>query len=362
MKKNYKVLLMILIALMFLSACGGKEDTTTEVSNSDTSEVSKESDVNMDDVQEIEVIFSHNQPTASPEHAGAEKFKEVCEELSDGKVKVTIYPSGQMGSLREQVEGVQIGTINMSLQPSAVISPFVEDIKVCDLPYVWPKEREIIYEVLDNEMGRELLDRLESGGFHGLGYWFGGYKLLTTKGRAINNPTDMDGMKVRVMEAPILISQFKAWGANPVPVAYSELYNALQMGIVEGQENPLQTIVLNNFQEVQDNIIQSYHGVMMYVTVSNKAWWDGLSESTKSIIEKAEIAGKEESRKALKSTEDEYLKSLEATDGINLYELSSDQISEFKELSKTVYEEHYNTEWQKDYLQRLFKAIENAEQ
>ncbi len=340
-KRRISLLLVLVLGLsMVLSACGGNETPAAEQ-------------------EEIVIKFSHNQPTTSPEHVGAEKFKEVAEAKSNGKIKVEIYPAGQMGSLREQVEGVQIGTINISMQPSAVISPFVDDIKVADLPYLWPSDRDATYEVLDGEVGKELLTRLDQGGFKGMGYWFGGYKLFTTKSTAIHSPSDFTGVKMRVMEAPILISQYKAWGANPIPLAYAELYNGLQQGIVEGQENPLQTIYLNNYHEVQDYVIKSYHGVMMYVMIANKGWYDGLSEEYRAIVDEAEYEGRLAARVALAETETEFEENIKAS-GVNFYELTPDEIDAFVQASRPVHEEHYSGEWQKEYIQRLYKAIDEA--
>lgn len=343
-KKIGFVLALMFVLTFVLTACGGE---------------SGDGESSTDSNKQVVIKFSHNQPITSPEHAGAEKFKEVAEEKGNGKIKVEIYPAGQMGSLREQVEGTQIGTIDISMQPSAVISPFVDDIKVCDLPYLWPSDREVTYEVLDGEMGRELLDRLEDSGFHGLGYWFGGYKLFTTQDKEIHSPSDFEGVKMRVMEAPILLSQYKTWGANPISLPYAELYNGLQQGIVDGQENPLQTIYLNNFHEVQNQIVQSYHGAMMYVTISNKAWFEGLSDEVKDIVVEAEEAGRLEAREVLLETENEYLENIKET-GVNYYELNSEEIEVFSEASKPVHDEHYNTQWQKDYIKRLYKALDEA--
>ncbi len=344
-KRRTALFLVVVLSLaMVLSGCGGGSKSEGEAASADA----------------ITIKFSHNQPTTSPEHVGAEKFKEVLEAESNGKYKVDIYPAGQMGSLREQVEGVQIGSINISMQPSAVISPFVDDVKVCDLPYIWSSDREANYKVLDGEVGRELLDRLDASGFHGLGYWFGGYKLFTTKDKEIHKPSDFTGVKMRVMEAPILISQYKAWGGNPISLPYAELYNGLQQGIVDGQENPLQTIYLNNFHEVQKNIIQSYHGVMMYMMITNKGWWDGLSPEDQKIFEDAEYQGRVAAREALAATETDYISKIKEA-GVNFYELTPEEIAEFKTASKPVHEEHYSADWQKTYIQKLYKAIEDAE-
>src|SRR5699024_8854723 len=129
------------------------------------------------DDSQMTIVFSHNQPLESPEHAGALKFQEVMEEESEGDIKVEVYPASQLGSLREQVESTQMGEINITLQPSSVVSPFCQGVEVLDLPYLWPTDEQDMYEILDGEIGGEILDTLESARFKGLGYWPGGYKL-----------------------------------------------------------------------------------------------------------------------------------------------------------------------------------------
>jgi C4-dicarboxylate-binding protein DctP len=354
--RKFTQLIFVLGLILALALTGCSSSGTNTPDSSSGSNDSEETEA----AEEIVIKFSHNQPVDSPEHVGAVKFKEVVEQESNESVKVEIYPASQLGSLREQVEGTQIGTIHMTMQPSAVISPFVDDIKVADLPYLWPRDKEAMFEVLDGEMGRELLDRLEAGQFHGLGFWFGGFKLFTTNDKEIHKPSDFEGVKMRTMEAPILLSQYSAWGGNPIPLAYAELYNGLQQGIVDGQENPLQTIYLNKYYEVQNTIIQSYHGAMMYVLMANKPWFDGLPADVQQIIVKAEKEGRLAARNALAEREQDYIDKIKET-GVNYYELTDEEIEVFKEASIPVHEEHYNGEWQKDYLNRLYKAIEDAQ-
>lgn len=358
--RKYTQLILVMGVILALALAGCSSSGTNTPDSSSGSNDSEEKEAKETEAkEEIVIKFSHNQPVDSPEHIGAVEFKEVAEKESNGQVKVELYPASQLGSLREQVEGTQIGTIHITMQPSAVISPFVDDIKVADLPYLWPRDKEAMFEVIDGEMGRELLDRLEVGQFHGLGFWFGGFKLFTTKDIEIHKPEDFNGIKMRTMEAPILLSQYKAWGGNPIPLAYAELYNGLQQGIVDGQENPVQTIYLNKFYEVQKNVIQSYHGTMMYVLMANKPWFDGLPTDVQQIIVKAEEAGRIAARNSITEREQDYIEKIKAT-GVNYYELTDEEIEVFKEASIPVHEEHYNGEWQKDYLNRLYQAIDAA--
>ncbi|WP_245830978.1 TRAP transporter substrate-binding protein [Sediminibacillus massiliensis] len=349
-KKNLAMLIFSILSLLVLAACGGNGSSSGETQESGGEE---------GDYDPITITFSHNQPVDSPEHEGALKFKEVVEEETDGKVTVELYPALQLGSLREQVEGTQIGEIDITMQPSAVVSPFVDDIKAVDLPYLFPTETEKMYQVLDSEVGDELLGTLEQGGFKGLGFWPGGYKLFTTNGVEIHQPSDFDGVTMRTMESPILLAQYEEWGGNPIPVPYAELYNALQQGVVDGQENPLQTIFLNNYHEVQDTIIESHHGLMAYVLLTNQSWFEGLPASVQETIIAAEEAGRTTAREALADTEDEYRQNI-IDSGVNYYELTDEEIAAFREASLPIHEEHYNTPEQQELLQKIYDKIEEV--
>lgn len=333
------------IGTLALSGCGGSE------SGSDNQGDSGE-------FPEMTITFSHNQPLESPEHVGAERFKELVEEESGGNITVDVYPASQLGSLREQVESTQIGEIDITMQPSAVVTPFVDDVKLIDLPYLWPKEAEEKYRVLDSEVGEEILDKLNSGGFEGLGFWPGGYKLFTTNNTEIHEPADVQGLTMRVMESPLLIDQYKFWGGNAIPVPYAEVYNSLQQGIVDGQENPLQTIFLNNYHEVQGNIIQSYHGTMTYLLMANQGWFEGLSPEVQELILQAEEEGKQAARDALSDTEVDYKQQI-IDSGVNFYEMTDEEIEVFREASKPFHEEVYNTPEQLELLEKVKTEIEN---
>lgn len=348
---NRKILLTVfaMIIILILAACGGGNGNESE-------ETSSEND-NGDSGETVHIRFSHNQPIDSPEHTGAEKFKEVIEEKSNGQVTVEIFPAGQLGSLREQIESTQLGEINITLQPSAFVTPFVDDVKVLDLPYLWPPDLELTYEVLDSEAGQAVLDTLEQGGFKGLGHWPGGFKLFTTGNKEIRSPEDFEGLDIRVMSSPLLEAQYELWGANPTMIEYAELYNSLQQGVVDGQENPLQSIYLNNYHEVQDYIIEGYHGIMSYLLIANKEWFNGLPEDIQALIVEAEEAARQASREDLAATEDEYRQKLKES-GVNYYELTEEEIQKFVEVSTPFHEEAYGEPHQLEILQQIKDKIE----
>lgn len=336
-----------MLMILVLAACGGSGDQENEAGSGDGS------------YEELTIELSHNQPLDSPEHEGAAKFKEVVEEESDGKITVEIFPASQLGSLREQIEGTQLGDINITMQPSAFVTPFVDDVKVLDLPYLWPADSEQLYEVLDSEAGDAVLDTLENGGLQGLGHWPGGFKLFTTGNKEVHVPEDFKGLDIRVMSSSLLEGQYTLWGANPTMIEYAEVYNSLQQGVVDGQENPLQTIYLNNYQEVQDYIIESYHGIMSYMLMANKTWFDGLPENTQALIMEAEEEGKNTAREALEETESEYRQEI-IDSGVDYYELTEDEIEKFKEVSIPFHEEAYGEAHQLEILEQIKEKIEEV--
>ena len=349
MERKKLLAIMAMAFILILAACGG--------GNSNESEESSSESANENSGEKIHIRFSHNQSTDSPEHTGAEKFKEVIEEKSNGQVEVEIFPAGQLGSLREQIESTQLGEINITMQPSAFVTPFVDDVKVLDLPYLWPPDLDLTYQVLDSEAGQAVLDTLEQGGFKGLGHWPGGFKLFTTGNKEIHSPEDFKGLDIRVMSSPLLEAQYELWGANPTMIEYAELYNSLQQGVVDGQENPLQSIYLNNYHEVQDYIIESYHGIMSYLLIANKAWFDGLPEDIQALVLEAEEAGRKAAREDLAAKEDEYRQNLIDT-GVNYYELTEEEIQKFVEVSTPFHEEVYGEPHQLEILQQIKDKIE----
>ena len=336
----------LLFAAVALTGCGGDKD-------------SQQASQPSEDGEKITIVFSHNQPVDSPEGVGAQAMVDkLYELLGEDRISVELYPAQQRGNLREQAEATQMGDINITMQPVSTVTPFVDDIKVIDFPYLLPADREKIFEVLDGDLGREALDRLEQGQFKGLGFWFEGYKLFTTKDKEIHSPADFQGMKIRIMESPLLKAQYENWGAIATPIAYNELYSALEQGTVDGEENPIQTIVLNNYHEVQGEIIQSYHGTMTYILMANLDWFNSLPEDVQEAIVEAEAYGREESRKAYAEKEQEYLDVVKNAEGVHYYELTDEEIEAFKATVQPVYDSQTaGSEWQADFVQRLQDAF-----
>ncbi len=339
MKRLVVFLTMLVLATFALAGCGSDQGASDDSAS-----------------KSISIKLSHNQPENSAEHEGALAFKEKVEALSKGQMTVDIYPSMQLGSMREQAEGVQMGSHEMTIQPIAVMTPFVDELQVIDYPFIWPNEAKM-WEILDGETGDLLLEKSEAKGFKGLGFWGAGFKNFTTSNKEIHMPEDFNGVKMRVMPSPLLIEQYETWGASPVPIEYAELYNALQQQIVDGQENPIATIAMNKFYEVQNNLIISNHGFLAYEFIANKNWFDKLSEENKNIIVEAEKYARVIQREKLSEKENAYLDEIKTSD-INIYALTDEERTAFAEVSKAVHEKFADSESKKEILNMIYKETE----
>ena len=339
-KWRCRAAVLVLLILLVLSGCGSdSQPTQTE--------------------EMISIVFCHNQPVGSPEDVGAQAMVEKLKKELGDRVIVELYPAQQMYDMNTQIEKVQLGEIHLTLQPTAAVSQIAEDVKVLDLPYLMPIDNEkLICEVLDGELGQELMNRIGGNGVHGLGLWYGGYKLFTTNGPEIHSPADFQGLSMRILDSPVLAAQYENWGAEAVPATYSELYSVLEDGVAHGQENPVQTIALNRYQDVQSQMVQSYHGVMHYVLLTNAEWFSCLPEHVQEAVIEAEEYGRKEARKAYAKQEADYIAALESAEGVHYYELTPEEISVFQASVQPVYDSQTaGSQWQIDYVKRLQEAF-----
>jgi C4-dicarboxylate-binding protein DctP len=226
--------------------------------------------------------FGHDMPEDSAQHTAALKYADLIKERTKGQVEIKVFPAQQLGTDPEMVQQAQMGTLEIVLPPTAKISGFAAQLQLADLPFLFPS-KEICYQVLDGPVGDKVLALLDAKGLKGVSFWESGFKQITAN-KAIRKPEDFAGMKVRVMESPLLIAQYKQVKANPVPIDFAETYNALQQGVVDAQENPLVSIVNMKFYEVQKYTMLSNHGFLGYAFLFSKKVYDGLPADIQKVM------------------------------------------------------------------------------
>ncbi|MDA3951493.1 MAG: TRAP transporter substrate-binding protein [Spirochaeta sp.] len=273
----------------------------------------------------------------SAQYQSFEYFKELVEENSDGRITVDLYHSSQLGDDREMMEALQLGTQEMTCPSTAPIAPFVDGYKVFDLPFIFPNEGAADY-VLDSEIGQDLLDDLSDIGIKGLVYWENGFRQLTNDVRPVRTPADVEGLKVRTMENPIHLAAWQTMGANPTPMAFGELFSALQQDVVDGQENPWGTIYLQNFPEVQQYTTNTGHVYSPFVLMIAQEYWDNLPANLQDVVMDAAEKSRDHNRDLNRKLNAEYLEELK--DVMEVTILSNEEKMAFQEATSDVYEQY----------------------
>jgi len=234
----------------------------------------------------IVIKFSHVVASDTPKGKAAEKFKELAEKYSGGKVKVEIYPNSTLYKDKEELEALQLGAVQMLAPSNSKFGPIgVREFEVFDLPYILP-DLTILRKVTDGPLGAKLLKLLEPKGMTGLAYWDNGFKEMTANKKLVT-PDDYKSLKFRIQSSKVLEAQFRALGSIPQVMAFGEVYQALQTGVVDGQENTWSNIYTQKMHEVQKFATITNHGYIGYVVVTNKKFWDGLPADIRTQLEKA---------------------------------------------------------------------------
>jgi tripartite ATP-independent transporter DctP family solute receptor len=237
----------------------------------------------------ITVRVAHTIAPDSHYQKGLEHLGKLLDEASNGRISLEIFHSSQLGSERDAIEGVSMGTLEMTLVSSAPLANFTNAFLVFDLPFII-QDRQKAYEWMDGPEGKKILDSVLSKGMVGLGIWENGFRMLTNSKKAVAKPEDLKGLKIRLMENPIHVGTFKTLGAYPVPMPFGELFTALQQGTVDGQENPLIIISTSKFAEVQKYLSLTGHFYAPAILLVSKDFWDNtLDDELRAIFTEAEL-------------------------------------------------------------------------
>lgn len=234
----------------------------------------------------IVIKFSHVVAPDTPKGQAAERFRQVAEKLTNGRVKVEVYPNSHLYKDNDEMEALQLGAVQM-LAPS--LAKFgrlgVREFEAFDLPYIFPSKT-ALYNVTEGEIGKSLLKKLESRGITGLAYWDNGFKVMSAN-KPLHLPADARGLKMRIQLSSVLDVQMRALGAYPQVLGFSEVTQALKTGVVDGTENPPSNMYTQKMHEVQKHVTVTNHGYLGYAVIVHKKFWDGLPAEIRSALEKA---------------------------------------------------------------------------
>jgi C4-dicarboxylate-binding protein DctP len=234
----------------------------------------------------IVIKFSHVVATSTPKGKGAEYFKKLAEERTKGRVKVEVYANSTLYKDNEEVDALQLGAVQMLAPSLAKFGPLgVREFEVFDLPYLFDNYDEL-HKVTRGPVGASLLKKLDSKGIVGLAYWDNGFKDMSAN-KPLKKPEDFRGLKMRIQSSKVLDAEMRALGASPQVMAFSEVYQALQTGVVDGTENPPSNFYTQKMHEVQKYLTISDHGYLGYAVIVNKKFWDGLPADIRKTLEGA---------------------------------------------------------------------------
>jgi len=275
---------------------------------------------------------AHVLSTTSYLQKGLEKFAELVEQKTGGKVKVEIYPGGVLGGERDNFEAMQLGALDVAPITTALSSSFLPKFGAFDLPFIF-RDTEHAFKTADGPVGQQLLKELESQKVVGLGYWTAGFRSVYTSKVPVRKPEDLEGLKIRLMENSVHANSFKCLGAIPVPMAWGELYTALQQGTVDGAENSIPAIYTSKHYEVCKNLSLTRHFCALSPLLISKATYDRLPEKYRTAIREAGVESSIYQREVFQQMESEQINKLKEA-GVNIIEVDRNA---FHDLCKDVY-------------------------
>ena len=221
------------------------------------------------------IKFSHVVAQDTPKGKAAEYFKKLAEQRTKGRVQVQVFPNSQLYKDKEELEALQLGAVQMLAPSLAKFGPLgAKEFEVFDLPYIFDSYDEL-HKVTQGPIGMQLLGKLENKGIKGLAFWDNGFKILSAN-KPIRTPADLKGLKMRIQSSKVIEEQMRSMGALPQVMAFSETYQALQTGVVDGTENPPSNMYTQKMHEVQKHATVTNHGYLGYAVIVNKKFWDGL--------------------------------------------------------------------------------------
>lgn len=333
------VLLVVAMAASLLAGCGGSSPAPEKKA----------------DKKVIKVSIGLND--ASPEYKGLVKWKELVDKESKGRIEIQIFPSAQLGDDIKTMTALRAGTLEMSGPSSSPIATIDKKWMVFDLPFLFPNEQ-VVDKVLDGPFGKKMLDSLSAHGLVGIMYMENGYRQVTNSKREIKTPDDIKGLKIRTMENPVHLAAWRKLGANPTPMPFSEVFNAMQQKTIDGQENPNTTNFLQKFQEVQKYTTMTKHVYTPFVIMYSKKLWDTLPKEDQELLMKTAKEASKWQREYNRKVDAEAAEGL-AKAGMTVTKLTPEQQKAFMDATKDIAPQ-FEGDIGKDVITEVKAEIEKA--
>src|SRR6516225_5770466 len=274
--------------------------------------------------QPIVIKFSHVVANDTPKGNGSLKFKELAEKYTNGKVKIEVYPNSSLYKDKEEIEALQLGSVQMLAPSTAKFAPLgAKEFEALDLPWLF-KDEETYAKAMKGPVGKWLFQKLESKGITGLAYWDNGFHMVSAN-RPLINPSDFQGLKFRISGSKIADQYFRELGSIPQIMAFSEVYQALQTGVVDGCENTASNYLTQKFYEVQKHITISYHAHLQYAVIVNTKFWNGLPADIRPQLDKAMAEATDYTNSIARQENEDSLAAIKASGKTTLQDLSDDQ-------------------------------------
>jgi C4-dicarboxylate-binding protein DctP len=301
----------------------------------------------------IVIKFSHVVAPDTPKGKGAEKFKELAEARLKGKVKIEIYPNSQLYKDGEEMEALSLGSVHMLAPSLAKFGPLgVREFEVFDLPFIFDTATEL-HKVTEGPAGAALFKKLDPKGIVGLAYWDNGFKVLSAN-KPLKLPADVKGQKLRIQSSKVLESQMRAVGGIPQTMAFSEVYQALQTGVVDGTENPPSNMYTQKMHEVQKHAIVTEHGYLGYAVIANKKFWDALPADVRKELEAAMAEATKYANSIAKQENDQSLEKIKASGKTTVYVPTAAERAAWKKAMVPVHKE-MESRIGKETIQAIYK-------
>lgn len=310
--------------------------------------------------QTITIKFSHVVAPDTPKGKAAEKFKQLAEAATKGRVKVELYPNSQLYKDGDELEALQRGAVQMLAPSTSKFGPLgVREFEVFDLPYIFDNT-ETVYRVTDGEVGQKLMAKLEPKGIRGLAFWDNGFKEFSCS-KPLRKPSDFRGVKLRIQSSKVLAATVRQLGGVPQVMAFSEVYTAMQQGVVDGAENPISNLYTQKMHEVQKHLTISDHSYLVYAVIVNRKFWDGLPPDVRTALEGAmKDATRYERAIAAKENADA-LALVKQAGTTEVYALDAKQRQEWKQALLPVHKE-FESVIGRDLIQSIYAVAAQVEQ